>query len=69
MKKPTFYFMVSLMLLGFVGDITHAHAASPTPQKEVETRTRSMAILKQSLDILENAHPRNCLRNKALNMG
>ncbi len=46
--------MVSLMLLGFVGDITHAHAASPTPQKEVETRTRSMAILKQSLDILEN---------------
>jgi len=52
MKKTIFYFTVSLITVGFAGGITPAYAASAPSQ--AETQAQSTAILKQSLDILEN---------------
>lgn len=54
MKKPTFYFLVSLITLGFAGGITPAHAAPPPQQQGADTHAQSTIVLKQGLDILGN---------------
>ena len=54
MKKPTFYFLVSLITFGFAGGITPAHAASTPQQQGADTHAQSTMVLKQGLDILGN---------------
>ncbi len=53
MKKPIFYFVVSVITVGFALGISPAHASSSMVQPS-ETEAQSMVILKQSLDILGN---------------